>query len=298
MKISFIIPSVNRPDQLLNCINSIEVANDYEKNLKIEIIVVYNGNGYNNHPLKTKKPEIINFFSIKEEGPSKARNYGILKSTGNYLVFLDDDAYISKDFLKKLFTNRQKDVNVYYARLLDSSDKRPFAGIYNDKIKRKYLSIFDYSYSGGTTMIIKKKTLLKIGQYDERFGPLEKYRAAEETDLFFRCLMNKEKILYLPDLIIFHPIDKEASSAKVFDYAYAIGALFIKQILVDWRRFYVYSFIFFKITLKSLARSAQLIFFPRSIKEKNRRCQYLSVFQGTVSGSISYFRNEILFKKS
>ena len=291
MKVSFIIPSVDRTNQLLSCINSIEIAKDRQKDVEVEIIVVYNGEGYNNQPLKIKKPATVKYFNIKVKGPSKARNYGITKSSGDYLMFLDDDASVSEDFLEKLFINMRNDVNIYFARLLNPSDKLPFTGIYCDT-KMKYLNFFDYSYAGGTTMTIKRETLFKIGQFDDRFGSADKYRGAEEGDLFFRLLQNREKILYLPDLIIFHAIVKETSPGKVFDYAYSVGALLMKQILADWRRFYVYSFIFFMIVFKSLLRSAQVYIFPNSVKGENRRYQYFSVFQGTVSGFMSYYRNE------
>ena len=49
------------------------------------------------------KDERIHLYCRKNEGPAKARNMGIQKSQGTYLVFLDADDWIDYQYLEKMY---------------------------------------------------------------------------------------------------------------------------------------------------------------------------------------------------
>lgn len=81
-----------------------------EKNLPIEFIFIFNG-------IKKKKlksfPENKNFYYIsKNTGPGPARNLGIKKSKGNWLLFLDsDDDIVIKNFPQLINYIKRKNCN-------------------------------------------------------------------------------------------------------------------------------------------------------------------------------------------
>lgn len=103
--VSVIICTLNRPDKILNCIRSVRIQNVLPK----EIIVVDAGNveGLENSikDLIGKSP--IDFIYTHEK-PSTTfqRNKGVDLSTGEILVFLDDDVILEEDFIKEI-------INVY-----------------------------------------------------------------------------------------------------------------------------------------------------------------------------------------
>lgn len=103
-EISVIIPVYNNEKFLAKTLNSL--FNQTFKNF--ELILINDGStdssldimrAFENKFLDCK------IFSIKNSGVSRARNIGIEASQGNYISFVDGDDYVSKRFLKTLYTD-------------------------------------------------------------------------------------------------------------------------------------------------------------------------------------------------
>lgn len=100
-KVSIIVPIYNVESFIERCINSIK--NQTYHNL--EIILVDDGSTDNTVSLLSRltiHDQRFNLYSKQNGGVSSARNYGIYKATGEYLVFLDADDYISPDYIQTL----------------------------------------------------------------------------------------------------------------------------------------------------------------------------------------------------
>lgn len=120
--VSIVIPVYNAEKSIYKCIDSI-VNQTYKQ---IEIIIIDDGSLDN-----TK--EIINTFIddriikefIKNNGVSNARNIGIERSTGEYLMFVDADDYLSKNAVE-ILVNKMNETNVDVIRFngyIENSDK-------------------------------------------------------------------------------------------------------------------------------------------------------------------------------
>lgn len=111
MKFSIIVPVYNTEKYIAKCLNSI--LNQSYKNF--EIIVVNDGSTdqsmdiINKYLLKTEKIILIN---QKNEGLSQARNNGMKKTTGEYVLFVDSDDYIEPDLLNKLNDNIEPNLDI------------------------------------------------------------------------------------------------------------------------------------------------------------------------------------------
>lgn len=107
LKLSIIIPIYNTEEFLAECIES--VINQSYKNL--EIILINDGSPNNANEICNefaKKDSRIKYFSKQNEGVAIARNYGISKSTGDYIYCIDSDDTIEKDFVKKVMQTANK----------------------------------------------------------------------------------------------------------------------------------------------------------------------------------------------
>lgn len=97
---SIIVPVYNVEKYLDECLNSIlnQSFKDYE------VIVVNDGSTDNSYEIlkKYKKNEKINIYTQNNHGLSYTRNVGVKKAKGDYLVFIDSDDYIEKDYLLKI----------------------------------------------------------------------------------------------------------------------------------------------------------------------------------------------------
>lgn len=109
IKISIIIPVYNVESYLEECLNS--ALNQTLK--EIEIIAVNDGstdrspeilNKYQNNP-------IVTIINQPNQGQSVARNAGLKKASGEYIMFLDSDDWIDSDMCEKLY-NKAKKFNV------------------------------------------------------------------------------------------------------------------------------------------------------------------------------------------
>jgi len=293
MKISFVIPSVDREKKLQECIIGIEKAYEYAKFADIEILVIFQGR-QENMVIKTKYLELISFYHIDERGLSRARNFGIKKSKGEYLVFIDDDTLIREDFLDILLKkNTSLGVAAFCCRDTDPVKIR-FYSVSSLKNKPKFLNRLEFRYFAGSAHIIKRSAIDRIGFYDENFGIGAKYPGAEESDMFFRLKKYNEEIVYLPKLTVYHPIGCFTSEVKCFNYSYAVGAMLTKQIFLDRQSLFIYLFIIFGILFKGFIRTLQAAYFLKSIETKNSRFRYRSVLKGTLKGVWIYLKSVIV----
>ncbi len=293
MKISFIITSIGKAKELQNCIASIEKAYESEKDIfEIEIIVVVQ-NVKEEISIKTKYPAISIFHYINETGLSRLRNYAIRRSKGEFLIFIDDDAAIKENFLKILAENISKyEINAYCGRILDPTKNQYFSQCFLNNSNR-YLNRLNFKYFMGSSHILSKNIIEKIGFYDNNFGAGACYGGAEESDVFFRLLQQNESVLYVPELVFYHPISHKNPPAKVFSYSCAVGAMLTKQIMLDRKHVFQYLFLLTEILVKSLIRAIQNKLFPKSIASKNEQFQFSSVFRGTVKGIASYINRSV-----
>lgn len=106
IKISFIIPTYNREKELRVSIQSI-----LNQTLKeIEIIVVDDGSTDNTEKvIKGFKDKRIKYFKRTNHGIGNSRNYGIEKSNGEYIAFIDSDDYIEKTFAEEMYNKATND---------------------------------------------------------------------------------------------------------------------------------------------------------------------------------------------
>ena len=100
--ISFIIPVYNAEKTIERTINSILKQTDSE--LEYEIIIVDDGSIDNTSEIVRKftSNSKIKYYFKENTGVADARNYGVEKATGEYIIFVDSDDYISYDLLKDI----------------------------------------------------------------------------------------------------------------------------------------------------------------------------------------------------
>ncbi len=119
--VSVIIPAYQSENTISRCLKSLmdQTFSD------IEIIVVDDGSMDRTREIVdvlAEKDTRIRIFSQKNKGVSCARNLGIEKASGEFLMFLDADDYAEKDFVQRLFetlNDRECDLAVssYYRRI-------------------------------------------------------------------------------------------------------------------------------------------------------------------------------------
>lgn len=109
MKLSIIIPVYNVEEYIEKCVISLEQQDIPQE--EYEIIIINDGSPDNSREVILK---LVNQFSnivfIDQEnkGVSLARNAGIDKATGKYLLFIDPDDYVERNSLSRILDTAHK----------------------------------------------------------------------------------------------------------------------------------------------------------------------------------------------
>lgn len=217
-KIDILIVHLNGEEVIRNCLESIK------KNSKeFNIYVLLNGTTDNSEEVIKKTYSKTNISKTKEViGFAEASNILARKAKSDYIVFLNNDVEVGKNWLSEMlktiknhknciacqpkiksYSNRKYfeyagaaggfiDVYGYpfcRGRIFDSIEEDK--GQYNDEIR-----VF---WACGVCMMVKRKEFLGLGGFDESF-----YMYGEETDFCWRANILGKEIWYCPKTEIYH----------------------------------------------------------------------------------------------
>lgn len=228
LKISIIICTYNRDRYLFDTLRHI-AENDFPTQ-HYEIVLIDNNS--TDHTIAACQrfektfPEIcFRYFLEQSQGLSFARNRGMKEARGELLVFLDDDAFARKDYLK----------NLEY-QLTTHPDMAAFGGkitpLYESGQVPSWMSRWSYSWVSalnmgkevclfaqnafpiGANMGFRQACVSRYGYFNTDLGRNKNnLMAGEEKDFFNRLKAGKEKIYYFPDIEVLHviPIQRTTS---------------------------------------------------------------------------------------
>ena len=124
--ITIVVPCYNVEKYVKRCILSIKK----QKYRDLEILMIDDGSTDNTKNVIKKNIKGDNRFKYFEKsngGLSDARNYGIERSNGKYICFIDSDDYVNEDYIFELYNNiknLKNSVSVcYFDRVYDKKNK-------------------------------------------------------------------------------------------------------------------------------------------------------------------------------
>jgi glycosyltransferase involved in cell wall biosynthesis len=117
--IEFIIPTYNRPHQLLTIIGSILSQNN--PNWKIHIVADAKYNGYDDIKRIFSNIDKIKFSEL--QGPHNdwghtPRQYGLDNATEEWIVMTGDDNYYTPNFVNEFISKINNDINFIYCDMI------------------------------------------------------------------------------------------------------------------------------------------------------------------------------------
>jgi glycosyltransferase involved in cell wall biosynthesis len=272
MEISIIIPTIK---PILNLRELIKIILDTNKT-KIEIIIVHQGVKGKENIFKDKRVKQINIY---KKSLSYAKNVGIKSSKYKIITFIDDDVLINNNYLlsgaKIILKN--KNISLLFGSIYTNDKQKLSLNLLN---KDAYIDYSNFLTCIASSMWINnKKYILKKKFFDNNFGLGAKYGSGEETDYVLNALLEDRKILFTPNLKVFHPTDIK-SSKEYMKYAIGNGAVY--------KKFLRRNLLFFKIFIKSILISMILIVFYGIMLNKKKSGKYIVFLIGRMSGFIKY----------
>jgi glycosyltransferase involved in cell wall biosynthesis len=192
--ISVIIPVYNGDKYLAEAIESVLSQTDF----KLEVIIVDDGSTDDTAKVVESFGSSIQYFYQMNAGPGAARNCGVTLAQGDYFAFLDADDLWTENKLKRQCKAFETDpdldmafghVQQFYSQELTQAEK--------DRINIP-AEIMPGHYAG--SMLINKKSFLRVGLFKEEFGEfIDWYARATELNL---------KSIMLPGVLVRRRIHK------------------------------------------------------------------------------------------
>ena len=230
-KVYIILLNWNNEEDTIECIQSLEEIN--YGNYKI--IIVDNGSEIES-VLKIEKqyPEMKIIKNKENLGFAGGNNVGIkyaIEDGADYVLLLNNDTTVEKDFLKKLVeagelnkkngllgskTNYHSEPNrIWFAGGKVSWMKNKGMHIGLDEIDNgQYDKIKEVDYLTGCCLLIKREVIEKIGVLEEDY-----FLYYEDTDFSLRAKNVGYKIMYIPESKIYHKVSrstKPGSSSYIY----------------------------------------------------------------------------------
>ncbi len=219
---SIIIPTFKRPEEVVECLQSLT----QQKFKDFEVIIADGTPGKSLEDFTTPFISILNLSFLYEEylGVSEARNLGAQHAKGEWLIFLDSDCIIPEDYLlileKQLpslhadlfggpdaahpdFTPLQKAVSFSMTSLLTTGGIRG---------KKSHVGTF---HPRGFNMGIKKSAFQAVNGYST-------FKCGEDIELSIRLIKAGFKAVLVPEAFVYHK--RRTSFQQFYKQVFRFGA--------------------------------------------------------------------------
>lgn len=218
-KISIIIPNQNNKKMLKKCINSI-MKSTYKN---FEVIIIENNSTEKSilkYYKKINKNDKIRIESVDDKNLnySKLYNFGASKSSGEYLVFVNNTIkIISKNWLESILSNCQRnEVGCIGAKILSKNNKIQHAGMalnlmgvvgnINNNEKNNNPGYFgrimiqqNVTAVSGALLGISKKVFNEINGFDDSFSDIY-----NDVDLCLKINEIGKLVIYNPHIVAYN----------------------------------------------------------------------------------------------
>ena len=241
--VTIIILNYNRPFDTFECIESLKKI-DYTP---FHIILVDNCSTDNSVVIFREKLKDVNIYLTQENlGYTGGINFGLRiaeKFSSDYILLLNNDTIVEKNFLKNLVNAMENDKSAAAAcgtilcehkrdEIWYSSGKLiKWRGLAIHKLKGSNFSKLKFktpvytTFITGCMIILRDEFLKKIGYEDERF-----YMYLDDIEFSARIQQLGYKLVYVPDSIIYHKVLNESESSFKLYYSVRNRLLLISLI--------------------------------------------------------------------
>jgi GT2 family glycosyltransferase len=235
--VSVVVITRNRPEDLAVCLPSV-LAQDFTD---FEVVVVDQSTGVESAELVGRLAATdsrIRHQPDAGKGAARARNIGAAVTSGEIVVFTDDDIEASPDWLRTLVGTLCADpeAGMAYGRvnpaphdphdgfIIGFTPKRPA------RLHGRLSKLRDHGISA--SVAIRREVLVATRGFDEMLGPGGYFPCAEDFDLAYRVLAHGYAILHVPESSVVHHGLRPwgAGSALVRATYIAIGAAYMKHV--------------------------------------------------------------------
>ena len=156
-------------------------------------------------------------------GPAQARNYGIAQAQGEFLVFIDDDCTLPPDYLKRLAAHFASDPHAGIGgRTLNALPGNIYSSA--SQLHVDYLYAYYDPDPGNARFFSSNNVAFPAARLRECGGFDPSFITGEDRELCRRWLACGNRLVYRPDVIVYHAHTLTFSSYCSQHFHYGQGA--------------------------------------------------------------------------
>jgi len=245
--ISVVICTRDRPDQLENCLRSLQASPQPPH----EIVVVDNAPKTDATRQRVEQIPGVQYVLEPRPGLDIARNTGIRHSTGDIVAFTDDDVQIHPNWLtgiRRAFDNPQNQAmtGLVLPMELETEAQEIFEQYWSFNRGYRVLE-FDAAYfqqlkpwgvpawcvGAGANMAFRRKLFEQVGDFDERLD-VGAAGCSGDSEMWYRIMAAGGTCRYEPTAVVFHQHRRELESLKQQIFSYMRGH--VTALLIQFER--------------------------------------------------------------
>lgn len=171
-------------------------------------------------------------------GAARARNIGVAATTGQIVVFTDDDCEPYPDWLGLIVQSLRDDpgVGIVFGAVIPAPHDPGdgfivgFSPVRRARLTGRLAKLRDAGISANVAL--RRRALQATGGFDEMLGPGGYFACAEDFDLTYRALTRGFALVHLPEArVVHHGLrDWQSGSGLIHRTYIAIGAAYMKHV--------------------------------------------------------------------
>ena len=211
--VSVILPVYNGEQFVGRAIKS--VLNQTYK--KVELIVVDDGSTDKSiNVVQSYTDSRLKLFTKSNGGPASARNFGIKRSSGEFIALIDqDDLWYPKKLEEQVkLLNQDNKLGMMYCDALSiyedgSGPARKWSELHIPQAGKVFIELYKDNFILTSSAIFRKFIINKIGLMDENM----KFFGVDDYEYWLRIVLNSE-IGYVPEILVERRLHKSNLSFR------------------------------------------------------------------------------------
>lgn len=229
MKLSVLICTRNRAKSLEATLQRFfeqQFSGDYD----YEVIIIDNNSTDDTRQIIERcaaaHPGRVRYLLESRRGLSYARNTAIAAAQGDYIVFTDDDVLVDEHWLNEIYREFASDTNLCLlgGRVLPARESLQKVAFQPSNERQSFEFPDSGSFAMGANMAFRREVFGRVGVFDVRLGAGRFFAGADEADFFYRALKVGYRMLYAPNVLVYHDHDRvSVEQACRLEYGYGKG---------------------------------------------------------------------------
>ena len=216
--LTVVVPTIGRAEPLRRCLESLAACD-----LAADEVLVVDQSG---------DPEIAALVAAHDangmrlvpcagRGVSLGRNVGLRNARNRTVCITDDDCTVPGDWVSVAHRLAERHAGaIVTGRVLPVGDPRAVPSTKDDPVAKDLSAERRGGWLFPNNVVLPRDAVLRIGGFDERFGPEE---AAEDNEFCYRWLKGGGRLVYEPELVVKHHDWRSPAELEQLYVRYARG---------------------------------------------------------------------------